>query len=98
MVGTTRFELATSPTPRVRSTRLSHVPTMVCTSPRRAAAGYLADLSVHEYVRQRPFPASAWGLRILWGGSRRRQKNRRSSVPRETPALRGSKVGDGTHL
>ena len=27
MVGTTRFELATSPTPRVRSTRLSHVPT-----------------------------------------------------------------------
>src|ERR1017187_5461031 len=29
MVGTTRFELATSPTPRVRSTRLSHVPTHV---------------------------------------------------------------------
>jgi hypothetical protein len=29
MVGTTRFELATSPTPRVRSTRLSHVPTFV---------------------------------------------------------------------
>jgi hypothetical protein len=29
MVGTTRFELATSPTPRVRSTRLSHVPTCV---------------------------------------------------------------------
>src|SRR5438067_5648268 len=28
MVGTTRFELATSPTPRVRSTRLSHVPTI----------------------------------------------------------------------
>src|ERR1700679_3484600 len=27
MVGTTRFELATSPTPRERSTRLSHVPT-----------------------------------------------------------------------
>jgi hypothetical protein len=27
LVGTTRFELATSPTPRVRSTRLSHVPT-----------------------------------------------------------------------
>src|SRR5215469_7080065 len=30
MVGTTRFELATSPTPRVRSTRLSHVPTYYC--------------------------------------------------------------------
>src|SRR6185437_15355997 len=30
MVGTTRFELATSPTPRVRSTRLSHVPTYHC--------------------------------------------------------------------
>ena len=29
MVGTTRFELATSPTPRVRSTRLSHVPTLL---------------------------------------------------------------------
>ena len=29
LVGTTRFELATSPTPRVRSTRLSHVPTQV---------------------------------------------------------------------
>ena len=29
LVGTTRFELATSPTPRVRSTRLSHVPTVL---------------------------------------------------------------------
>src|SRR5271154_1147006 len=28
MVGTTGFEPATSPTPRVRSTRLSHVPTV----------------------------------------------------------------------
>src|SRR5664279_1743027 len=28
MVGTTGFEPATSPTPRVRSTRLSHVPTL----------------------------------------------------------------------
>src|SRR6185437_10233677 len=35
MVGTTRFELATSPTPRVRSTRLSHVPTMVAHRPGR---------------------------------------------------------------
>ncbi len=33
MVGTTRFELATSPTPRVRSTRLSHVPTIISVSP-----------------------------------------------------------------
>ncbi len=32
MVGTTRFELATSPTPRVRSTRLSHVPTFVASA------------------------------------------------------------------
>ena len=40
MVGTTRFELATSPTPRVRSTRLSHVPTR-CAPARRPAAGYL---------------------------------------------------------
>ncbi len=34
MVGTTRFELATSPTPRVRSTRLSHVPTVLRSSRR----------------------------------------------------------------
>ncbi len=45
MVGTTRFELATSPTPRVRSTRLSHVPTL-CALTRRSAAGLF--LSVHE--------------------------------------------------
>src|SRR6185312_4395893 len=36
MVGTTRFELATSPTPRVRSTRLSHVPTFLCMRPAAA--------------------------------------------------------------
>ncbi len=40
MVGTTRFELATSPTPRVRSTRLSHVPTLVLPRRGRAAAGF----------------------------------------------------------
>lgn len=39
MVGTTRFELATSPTPRVRSTRLSHVPTPYPQS-RQIEAGY----------------------------------------------------------
>jgi hypothetical protein len=50
MVGTTRFELATSPTPRVRSTRLSHVPTIVGTSAQGATAGYVAVLSVHDPV------------------------------------------------
>src|ERR1700761_2057782 len=41
MVGTTRFELATSPTPRVRSTRLSHVPTCCLhVSPSGRPAGY----------------------------------------------------------
>jgi hypothetical protein len=54
MVGTTRFELATSPTPRVRSTRLSHVPTVLARQPRRATAGYVAELSVHEGRRIRP--------------------------------------------
>src|SRR5665213_3426812 len=39
MVGTTRFELATSPTPRVRSTRLSHVPTIGCTSAQAGDGG-----------------------------------------------------------
>src|SRR5580693_5757852 len=39
MVGTTRFELATSPTPRVRSTRLSHVPTIVCASSQAGDGG-----------------------------------------------------------
>ena len=37
MVGTTRFELATSPTPRVRSTRLSHVPTSAARAARLRA-------------------------------------------------------------
>lgn len=46
MVGTTRFELATSPTPRVRSTRLSHVPTLFASRrPFRAdSVGYLQPL------------------------------------------------------
>lgn len=39
MVGTTRFELATSPTPRVRSTRLSHVPTCYGCAGQKARAG-----------------------------------------------------------
>ncbi len=41
MVGTTRFELATSPTPRVRSTRLSHVPTCYGAPAYMARAGFL---------------------------------------------------------
>src|SRR5215470_5663582 len=45
MVGTTRFELATSPTPRVRSTRLSHVPTRL-RAVQADSGGVL--LSVHE--------------------------------------------------
>src|ERR1700733_11293573 len=49
MVGTTRFELATSPTPRVRSTRLSHVPTVLHPSAQGGRQrGYLASLSVHD--------------------------------------------------
>src|SRR5260370_30623393 len=55
MVGTTRFELATSPTPRVRSTRLSHVPTIAfARHPRRATAGYIAVLSVHDSPARMP--------------------------------------------
>ena len=41
MVGTTRFELATSPTPRVRSTRLSHVPTCFARRPGGQRQGML---------------------------------------------------------
>src|SRR5258705_7581618 len=49
MVGTTRFELATSPTPRVRSTRLSHVPTVLHPSAQAGnGGGYPASPSVHE--------------------------------------------------
>jgi hypothetical protein len=49
MVGTTRFELATSPTPRVRSTRLSHVPTVLHPSAQGGRQrGYAASISVHE--------------------------------------------------
>src|SRR5260370_5202000 len=49
MVGTTRFELATSPSPRVRSTRLSHVPTVLHPSAQGGQRrGYPACPSVHE--------------------------------------------------
>ena len=41
LVGTTRFELATSPTPRVRSTRLSHVPTCCVSASQKARAGWV---------------------------------------------------------
>jgi hypothetical protein len=47
LVGTTRFELATSPTPRVRSTRLSHVPTCYdCRS--RLSGQQQGSSSLHE--------------------------------------------------
>src|ERR1700722_4000218 len=56
MVGTTRFELATSPTPRVRSTRLSHVPTMVCTSAQAGDGGVYCSPKC-----TRPAPSAASG-------------------------------------
>ena len=66
MVGTTRFELATSPTPRVRSTRLSHVPTHVsraarvgrlvfgATDPKAGAAGSVLDVLGEPSLNHRP--------------------------------------------
>src|SRR5882757_11093044 len=65
MVGTTRFELATSPTPRVRSTRLSHVPTMVCTSAQTGDGGVIALLSVHDRPALRPTLLVAWSNILL---------------------------------
>jgi hypothetical protein len=55
MVGTTRFELATSPTPRVRSTRLSHVPTCYdCRSRLAGPAAGVAPVYIKESLSQRP--------------------------------------------
>jgi hypothetical protein len=48
MVGTTRFELATSPTPRVRSTRLSHVPTRIHSGGRPQTFELFTWSSVHD--------------------------------------------------
>ncbi len=52
MVGTTRFELATSPTPRVRSTRLSHVPTCcIGRSHKEAGAAGVSSVYTTPIVR-----------------------------------------------
>jgi hypothetical protein len=61
MVGTTRFELATSPTPRVRSTRLSHVPTLLLAPPN---LGWRRGYFQHQvYTGPRPiysFNVAGW--------------------------------------
>ena len=109
MVGTTRFELATSPTPRVRSTRLSHVPT--CYDCRSHLAGPATGVpSVYmnggggqkpvlktAALRVEPLPTpSGRGLRIPWEVRRRCRRRTRSSARRGTPGLRGSRAGGGT--
>src|ERR1700730_17750460 len=96
MVGTTRFELATSPTPRVRSTRLSHVPTIVCTSPRRATAGYIAVLSVHDRTPLRPAFPSGFAPHTPVATIHPRKRKTHSSAPPETPELRASTAADDT--
>src|SRR5580698_10641760 len=99
MVGTTRFELATSPTPRVRSTRLSHVPTIgLHVQPRRATAGYPAALSVHDRPQLRPdvHLVSGWARRTPWAANHLRQRRTRSSVRPETPGPRASMAASGT--
>lgn len=63
LVGTTRFELATSPTPRVRSTRLSHVPTEVTGgAASKGGAGsisYASGSIVHVAAWNQPFATNA---------------------------------------
>src|ERR1700722_6532202 len=56
MVGTTRFELATSPTPRVRSTRLSHVPTLTCTPAQAGDGGVYCRFKCTRPIRSAPHP------------------------------------------
>src|SRR3977135_3269793 len=60
MVGTTRFELATSPTPRVRSTRLSHVPTIVLHVTQAGDGGVYCSSKCTRPARLRPHPLVAW--------------------------------------
>src|SRR5665213_2111798 len=112
MVGTTRFELATSPTPRVRSTRLSHVPTYAARrSPadaiKPARQGFPTDLSVHERaVLFQPAAPRAYALTELsvpaphtpWAARRPRPRRRRSrsSAPPGSPAPRASTAAAGT--
>src|ERR1035441_5865555 len=59
MVGTTRFDLATSPTPRVRSTRLSHVPTHVS---RAAQVGRLRGCYSNKCTPSRAAPNQVHGF------------------------------------
>ena len=100
MVGTTRFELATSPTPRVRSTRLSHVPTCYDCRPHlevqtagvllvyiKGAVGSLLTLALQDL--------SAKELRIPWGVRRRCRRRTRSFARRGTPGLRASRAAGG---
>src|ERR1700723_277596 len=97
MVGTTRFELATSPTPRVRSTRLSHVPTMVCTSSQAGDGGVSCS---PKCTRLAPFQAhipSGSAQHTPSATNHPHQRKTHSSAPPETPAPLASKVAGDTH-
>src|SRR5438445_10885807 len=98
MVGTTRFELATSPTPRVRSTRLSHVPTIGLRVTQAGDAGYLAVLSVHDRsCFLRSLAPSGLAQHTPSATTRLRQRKTRSSAPPETPAPPASTAAADTH-
>src|ERR1700744_1713751 len=105
MVGTTRFELATSPTPRVRSTRLSHVPTIdLRVIPGEATAGYPAVLIVHEQSLSAAYPstthyhpASAREQHIPSATTHLRRRKNHSSARPETPAPLASTAAGDTH-
>ncbi len=95
MVGTTRFELATSPTPRVRSTRLSHVPTCLSVCPGGHTVGFYRRPQV--YTRLFPSPTarseiSVPAQRTPLAGRRPRQRRTHSSARQEIPALLVSKA------
>src|ERR1700730_7531777 len=97
MVGTTRFELATSPTPRVRSTRLSHVPTIALHVIQADNGGVIALLSVHDRPALRPTSPNGLAQHTPSATSHLPQRKTRSSAPPETPAPPASMAAGDTH-
>ena len=96
MVGTTRFELATSPTPRVRSTRLSHVPTSLARAAQVGGSGGLLQHPVYTvqllirlsaaHQLRRQSPSAVGAPHVLLGHVERRtsplaEEEAVSSVP-----------------
>src|SRR6266478_6528686 len=97
MVGTTRFELATSPTPRVRSTRLSHVPTIGLRVTQAGDGGVYCSSQCTRLARFDAHIPSGSAQHTPSATIHLHQRKTRSSAPPETLAPPVSTAAGDTH-